>query len=77
MVTVAERHEAVALRRNIRLFRVHRGLSQRALADRVGINRSAVGAYENGLAFPSVETLLRIADALGVPVSRLFEETRL
>jgi len=46
-------------------MRLAAGLSQRALAERVGTSQPAVVRYERGAATPSWETLQRIAAACG------------
>ena len=56
-------------------LRVHReaaGLSQLALAGRVGVTRHAVLAIEAGRQVPSTSLALRLAHALGVRVEDLF-----
>lgn len=57
----------VVIRRN----RTDRGLSQESLAELAGLSRSFVGEIERGAAVPSVETLQRLADALGEKLSVL------
>lgn len=57
----------VVIRRN----RTDRGLSQESLAELAGLSRSFVGEVERGAAVPSVETLQRLADALGEKLSVL------
>jgi transcriptional regulator with XRE-family HTH domain len=47
------------------------GLSQRALADLVGVTGSAVAQWESGLASPSIVRLSKLAEALGVSVDAL------
>jgi Zn-dependent peptidase ImmA (M78 family)/transcriptional regulator with XRE-family HTH domain len=44
-----------------------RGLSQKALADRLGVTRAAICQYESGQRSPSREVLLRISFGLGMP----------
>ncbi|MGE3537841.1 MAG: helix-turn-helix domain-containing protein [Candidatus Tectimicrobiota bacterium] len=55
----------------IRHYRRYRGLTQRALAERTGLNVTYVGEVERGVRNLSVLTLLRIADALQLRPSRL------
>jgi len=49
------------------------GHTQDRLAADTGIDSSNIRAYESGRAMPSVHTLLRIADALGVLPCDLLE----
>lgn len=62
MLAVAER---------IRHFRHLRSYSQEALALSANLNPAHVGQIERGLKCPTIDTLCRIADALGVPVTAL------
>jgi transcriptional regulator with XRE-family HTH domain len=50
------------------------GLSQYDLAEKTGINRRMIGHYENEGMIPSADRLQVLAEALEVPVSRLFDE---
>lgn len=63
---------AVRLAREIRALREARGLSQRELAEQVGTTQSAIARLEGGNVSPSLATLDRIADALGVELSLRF-----
>lgn len=57
---------SVRLAMEIRSLREQRGLSQRDLADRLGTTQSAVARLEAGHISPSLPTLDKVADALGV-----------
>ena len=57
--------------RVIRSSRTSRGLSQEALAEFAGLSRSYLGRIEHGAAAPSIETMCRLADALGENLSYL------
>lgn len=59
---------------NIRMVRNAIGISQTELANRVGSDKSAISRYENGTQRPSLETLMRIADALDVDLVDLLKE---
>ena len=59
------------LGQNIRNARLAARLSQEQLADRIPISAGAIGHYENGRHQPSVETLEKIAEVLGVSVEEL------
>lgn len=58
---------------NLRRLRDQRGLSQEALADLAGIDRTYVSLLERQRYSASVDTLDRLAAALNVPVSTLLE----
>ncbi len=45
-----------------------RGLTQRQLADRMGVPQSVVGRFETAGRSPSFSTLCRLADGLGVRI---------
>jgi transcriptional regulator with XRE-family HTH domain len=55
----------------IREVRLKRGLSQQALAERVGIPQTHVSAMELGVQFPNLLTILRLAIALECKVTTL------
>ncbi|MEQ9449856.1 MAG: helix-turn-helix transcriptional regulator [Rhodospirillaceae bacterium] len=55
----------------VRVFRDLRGLTQGALAERAGVNRVTVAELETGRKQGSVDTLKRIAEALGVTIDDL------
>lgn len=61
------------LARNIRGLRAARGWSQEALALEAGLHRTFVAHVERGARNISLNNIERIAIALKVPVSRLFE----
>ena len=48
------------------------GLTQAALAERVGVSRKTVNTVENGVFVPSTLLALKLATALGRPVEALF-----
>ena len=55
-------------------LRVQQGLSQEELAQKTGIARSHLAMIENGKKSASVETLWRIAEALGINLSYLLDD---
>lgn len=61
----------VTVGRNVRQARQKAGLSQEALADKAGIDRTYVSGVERGVRNPTVTVLARLAGALGVPVAAL------
>ena len=58
---------------NLRRCRRKAGLSQQALADRVGMNRLNLGELERAQALPRIDTVLRLAAGADVPVRALLE----
>lgn len=52
------------------------GLTQAALAERVGVSRKTVNTVENGVFVPSTLLALKLAAALGQPVEALFRIER-
>lgn len=62
----------MALHQKIAYYRDKRGLTQKELAEKVGVTQGAIGQYETAKCKPRLETVFRIADALGVSASELF-----
>ena len=56
---------------NVRRLRAKKRLSQKALADRVGISVSYVSMLERGQRSPPLETVEKMARALGVSPASL------
>jgi len=56
---------------NVRRLRAKKKLSQKALADKVGISVSYVSMLERGQRSPPLETIEKMAKALGVPPASL------
>lgn len=57
----------------VRAGRRRLGLSVQQLAERAGLSLGLVSQLERGLGNPSLQTLHRLADAMGMPVSQLVE----
>ncbi|MEU1149577.1 helix-turn-helix transcriptional regulator [Streptomyces sp. NPDC005863] len=55
----------------IRVARLRAKLSRERLAEKAGLDRHAVNRIEQGHASPLLDNLIRIADALGVPLRDL------
>jgi transcriptional regulator with XRE-family HTH domain len=62
------------LARNMKKYRQILGISQMVLAEKVGCSTTLIGNIEINKRFPSAENINRIAKALEVEVSELFEE---
>jgi transcriptional regulator with XRE-family HTH domain len=67
-------HDAVSVNVGARLreLREARNISMRALATRSGLSANALSMIERGRASPSVSTLYKLADALGVSITSFF-----
>lgn len=67
------RDKFIELGYNIAYYRMHAGLTQEQLAERVGISRQHLGAIEApNLVRPiSLELLFNIADVLDIPAYKL------
>lgn len=64
---------AQALARNVKRVRSERALTLESLAARAGVSRGMLIQIEQARTNPSVGTVVRVADALGVSVARLLE----
>jgi transcriptional regulator with XRE-family HTH domain len=62
--------------RNVKSARTAAGLSLDALAARADVSKGALVALEGARGNPNLTTLVRVADALGWPVSSLMEDAR-
>lgn len=58
----------------IQRFRIQKGYSQRGLAEKAGISAAGLSQIESGQTSPSVATLEKLANALGIPIISLFSE---
>ena len=58
---------------NFKAARKNSGLSQQQLADMLGMNRSSISKYENGIGLPLANTLQRICEIFGVSIDSMFK----
>ena len=68
---VAERHYAGAT--SLAALRLRRGWSQRMLADKSGLQQPHIARLESGRNDPSLATMRRLAQALGVTLGEMVE----
>ena len=63
------------LKFNISFARKEQKLTQQQLADKTGISRTHISCIEapNGTTVPSLAALIDIANALDIPLSKLFD----
>lgn len=66
-----DRQAAKRIGRNVFLARRRAGFSQEELGALAGLHRTEIGMVENGVRLPRVDTLLKLAAALAVPVGEL------
>ena len=57
---------------NIKELRAKLGMTQAQLAQQVGVARVSIVSIENGRFIPTIETALRISEALNVPIENIF-----
>jgi transcriptional regulator with XRE-family HTH domain len=62
--------------KNLRDIRSAKGVSQEDPAHRANLNRNYIGMLESGKNSPTVKTLGRIADALGIDAVEFFRRDR-
>jgi len=60
-----------AIGERIRAVRLHANLTQETVSLRSGIGLASYNRIEQGHASPMLDSLIRIADAIGVPLSDL------
>jgi transcriptional regulator with XRE-family HTH domain len=65
----------VAVGRNVRVWRMAKGMSQAQLANRLGVTFQQVQKYETGANRIGAGRLVKVAAILGVPISVLFDGT--
>lgn len=69
-----QRGENVSIGGKIKAMRLQNGVSQAALAKCLGVSTSMICQYEVGKRKPKVETLSRIAGALGVDLKIFYDD---
>jgi transcriptional regulator with XRE-family HTH domain len=60
------------LGQNIARIRISEGLSQENLGEESGISRAYIGRIELGKVSPSLRSLIKISNALGMEITNLF-----
>ncbi len=59
--------------KNIKYYRLMKGLTQETLAAQLGVNSMTISNYENDKRTPDIATLRKLAAALNVPIGKLTE----
>lgn len=68
-----ERRVAVAFGQRLAQLRTEREMAQEELADRAEVHRTAVANIERGTNVPRLDTVLKLASALGIPPCQLID----
>ena len=57
---------------NIKKFRIEKNITQKELADKVGITQQMMSNYENGYSIPSIKLARKIADIFESSIDAIF-----
>lgn len=60
------------LENEIHVFRARKKLTQQQLADQIGVSRQTIAAMEKNKYNPSLILAFKVADALDVPITTVF-----
>ena len=60
--------------RNLRAYRLERGLSQEAFADQLGVHRTCMGGVERGERNLTLKSLEKMAEQIGVEALTLLQK---
>lgn len=55
----------------LRSLRAARGLTQKELGERVGLSKAVISKYENALGYPTLDTVVALAEFFGVTTDYL------
>jgi transcriptional regulator with XRE-family HTH domain len=66
------------LQKNILFYRKKNKLTQKQLAEKIGVQNSAISNWENGTNSIDIETLFKVCEVLGISMNTVFgtEETK-
>ncbi len=57
--------------KNLKYIRNQKKISQQELADKIGVDRSTIGYWENGKADPTLLNVQKLSDALNINIIKL------
>lgn len=72
MDPMSKLNEPIDVGSRLRKLRKERDLSIRALARASGLSANAISVIERGLSSPSISTLHKITESLGIPITSIF-----
>lgn len=64
----------MSIAENVKQLRIRKGLSQKALADLVGVSHPRISDLERGKSNPTLSTLTTLADCLGTTLEMLLKD---
>lgn len=70
----SEKNSYNLIGKNIKALRKQAGLTQDALAEKMGIKRSLIGAYEEGRAEPRINNLTKLSEVFSLPIDALIQQ---
>ncbi len=59
---------------NLKLLRKRKGISQEEIANELGLTRSSYSGYENGVAEPNLDNLIKFSDYFGISLDKLIKK---
>lgn len=65
--------DEMKLKNRLRVLRAEKEISQKELADEIGVSRQTINSIEKGKFNPSVVTALKMAEYFGVDVEAVFQ----
>jgi transcriptional regulator with XRE-family HTH domain len=69
-----QRHMETAIGNEVRSIRLQLGLTVKDLVEKVNLSPGSLSKIENGLVYPSIPTLIGLADAMHIPVTSFFRK---
>ncbi|HPO13707.1 MAG TPA: helix-turn-helix transcriptional regulator [Candidatus Hydrogenedentes bacterium] len=60
--------------KKIKLARIELDLTQTSLAEQINAKQKSISRYENGISFPSLETLEKLSEVLKKPAGYFLEK---
>ena len=69
-----EAGDSMEVGKKIKEIRLLKGISQKELSERLGVSSAMISQYESGKRNPKMETLLKIADALGISINVFYDD---
>ena len=61
----------IKFKENLRAYRQARSMTQKELAKKTGLTHEWISHYENGRRLPSLQNLIKLADALNISIDEL------